>query len=169
MSLGEVGLEGERPLKTGHRLHGFPLVQEDGAEAIVRLGEDHALRAATIVLRRGLIEPALHRENVAKVVVRLGVVGLESQSPSNQVDRDIIAARLPGEHSEKMEAVDVLGINGTDLPVKAFSLDEIAGAVTRHRALERLGQSQLEVNPRHFRAPRRRQRLRAPHRPISWP
>jgi hypothetical protein len=31
----------------------------------------------------------------------------QSQSPSNQVNRDIIAARLPGEQSEKMEAVDV--------------------------------------------------------------
>ena len=65
--------------------------------------------------------------------MRLGIVGLDGQDPSNQVDRDILAAHLAGKHPEEMEAIGVVGISGTDLPVKAFGLGEPAGLVMRER------------------------------------
>ena len=53
--------------------------------------------------------------------------------------RDIGAADLCGQHTEKMKAIDVVGINGADLPVEALGLDQPAGLVVRERHGEPLG------------------------------
>ena len=70
--------------------------------------------------------------------MRLGVVWLESHRPSNQVDGGVSAAGFPGEHTEKMQAIDVGGINRTDLPAKALGLSTPAGLVVRERRSEPL-------------------------------
>ena len=49
-----------------------------------------------------LIKPVLFGKDITEVVVRLGIVRLEGQSPSDQLNRDIVAARLAREHTEKM-------------------------------------------------------------------
>jgi hypothetical protein len=84
-------------------------------------------------VRCRLIKPALHCENISEVVVRFDKVGLEDQGPSNHIDRDIVAARLPGEHAEKMKAVDVAGVERTDSPVTGLGLGQSAGLVVRDR------------------------------------
>ena len=71
--------------------------------------------------------------------MRLGEVGLEGQGPSNEVNRDIIAAPLPRKHTQKTEAIDMVRLDGTDLPVKPLGLDQSAGLVVQERHGEPLG------------------------------
>jgi hypothetical protein len=65
--------------------------------------------------------------------MRLRIVRPEGHGPSNQVNRDIIPAHLPGKHAEKMQATHVIGVNGADLPVKALGLGQTSSSMVRKR------------------------------------
>jgi hypothetical protein len=71
--------------------------------------------------------------------VRIGMFRLEGQGPPDQVDGGVAAACLRRYHTEKMQAVDVIGIECTDLPVKGLGLGQPAGLVMRERRGELLG------------------------------
>jgi hypothetical protein len=89
-------------------------------------------------VRCRLIKPFLLGQHVAQVAKRLDIVGLERHGPSDQVDRDVVAAHPAGQHTEKMEAIDVVGIDGTDLPVETLGLSQPASLVVRERQGEPL-------------------------------
>jgi hypothetical protein len=132
-------LERQRMLEGGHCVRRMAPAQEHEAEAVVRLGEIGPKPQRLPVVSGCLIEPVLSGKDVTEVIVRVGVSRLESQCPFDQLDRDIIAARLRRNHAEKMQAIEMTRIDGTDFSVKALGLGQPAGLVVRERCGKLLG------------------------------
>jgi hypothetical protein len=74
-----------------------------------------------------------------------GVARRKGQSMSNQVDGDVVAACLPGEHAKKMQGIDVGGINRANLSIKALGLLKSTGLVVRQRRRKLLGNARTGV------------------------
>ena len=56
-----------------------------------------------VIACHGLIQPPKVFERVAKVVMRLGVVGLDGEGPGNEFNGDVEFAHLIGDHTKQMQ------------------------------------------------------------------
>jgi hypothetical protein len=129
--VGEVRLERQRPLVPRRRVIQPVHSHEGNGLIVVRLGIVRLEAHGPLEAGHRVVGFVLDQQDGAEVMMRLGEVRPQRQDPSDQIDRDLVAAPLPCEHTKKIKAVDVTGIDGADLPVEALGLGQSAGLVMR--------------------------------------
>ncbi len=99
----------------------------------IRLGGDGVLER-----REGLFRRALFLEDVAQVVVRLGVVGRRRDRAPDEVDGGPRVAPLVADDAHQVQRAGLVGLARQDIGAEPRGRVEPAGAVVAQRRLERL-------------------------------
>ena len=119
-----AGLQSQGAFVARHSFGQEPLLLERVAEVFVRRGFAGAQRRGPAAGRDGFLEPAERSQRGAKVVVIAGIAGREGDGPSQEVRREFVPARLPGDDAEHIERVGVLRKLCEDLPAEMFRIPE---------------------------------------------
>ena len=88
--------------------------------------------------RQGLFGRAPFLEDVAQVVVRLGVVGRRRDGAPDEVDGRGGIAPLVADDAEQMQGTGLVGLARQNIGAEPRGLVEPAGALVAQRRLERL-------------------------------
>ncbi len=80
----------------------------------------------------GLIQLPQFLECNAKVVVRLGVIGLDGERPHDEINGSVVFSHLVGDHTKQMQGDRLTGVGLQYLLINALSLRQATRSVMLH-------------------------------------
>jgi hypothetical protein len=87
---------------------------------------------------RALLATAKGAKGRSHIAMKVRDPVIQCDSFADQVDRDVIAARLVGDDSQEVQRIGVVWINRKDLPVKALGFGKPASFVEDQRVADGL-------------------------------
>ena len=89
--------------------------------------------------RDGFVEFTLGAEELAKVAMEIGDIGLNGDGAGDKIDCALGLSGLAEKDAEEMEGEGVVGLFDEDLAVEVSSFGEFSGAVEIYAGVELLG------------------------------
>ena len=87
-------------------------------------------------MRLGLDQATERLQRGANITVEIRDATISGDRPADQIDRRLAVTGLVRDHTEKMQAVGVVGLDLEDLPVKSLGLVERARLVQPEALLQ---------------------------------
>ena len=154
MGFGIVRPEADGPAETGRRLVRLPLVGQHVTETVMGLREIRPENESPAIAGGRFVQPPQFLEHDAQIGMVSGLRGVERDRPTDQVDGQIRASHLIGDHPEQVQAVSIAGVDRQNLPVKPFGFMQASCLMMVQ------GGGQYRLNARRRRRPHRPPMLR---------
>ena len=140
MCVGVIGRNAQHPPMALLRFDEIASVPRGEAEVVVGVRVVRLELDGLLEVLEGFVPAAELAQRHAHIVAEFRTALVRGDRLADQVDGNFVAPDLQRDHAEKVQAVDVLGIDRKNVAIKAFGFRQSSCLVQRHRALEVLMQ-----------------------------
>lgn len=140
LGIGQIGPERQRSPETRGGLIRFALSFKNRSQVHAGFGEVWVAIQGSTVSSRGFDQLSLGLEDNAKVGMIASLPGVDGNGGANELDGDIHAANIVGQHSEHVQAACMARIDGQDAAVDALRIRQAALAMV----LDGVGQHSIK-------------------------